>query len=400
MTIDLRHVDHLSLVWKGASPSGRAPAESQSSGFPDAHTVVVGFVTETSFDEVAAIGLSVGAPGSVATGLAAARASARDSAANGLAGARQRAEAFIRGGSTVSGGVGGSATALAVRTGGTRSSFSSSDDRVRTTSTFRGVKVEASSGERAFGLAVAVGAGGVGAAGAMGVTLATVMTEAWGGPGSLSAAARSTSTSTTMHTLARDELGVGAASASTRPARSRSTGSRSPGRAARILVRGAQAVITAAPGGRCRWHRHHLAGAGAARRHVVVGAASASTRPARSRSTGSRSPGRAARILVRGAQAVITDSTRGPLSVAPPPSCRRRETSRCHVVSGGVRSRDGGKRWPAARSPLPKVVATAARIAVLATTSSAIAAPREAWQRLVGTISQRPTVSLAPSWGT
>jgi hypothetical protein len=180
MTIDLRHVGHLSLVWKGASPSGRAPAESQSSGLPDARTVVGVFVTEPSFDEVAAIGLSVGAPGSVATGLAAPRASARDSAANGLAGARQRAKAFTRGGSTVSGGGGGSASALAVRTGGTRSSFSSSDDRVRTTSTFRGVKVEASSGERAFGLAVAVGAGGVGAAGAMGVTLATVMTEAWG----------------------------------------------------------------------------------------------------------------------------------------------------------------------------------------------------------------------------
>ncbi len=180
MTIDLRHVGHLSFVWKGASPSGRAPAESKSSGFPDANTVDGVFVTETSFDVVAAIGLSVGAAGSVAIGLAAARASARELAASGVGRARRRARAFNRGGSTVIGGGGDIATALAVRTGGTRSSFSSSDDRVGTTSTFRGVKVEASSGECAFGLAVAVGAGGVGAAGAMGVTLATVMTEVWG----------------------------------------------------------------------------------------------------------------------------------------------------------------------------------------------------------------------------
>ena len=256
MTIDLRHVGHLSLVWKGASPSGRAPAESQSSGLPDAHAVVGVFVTETSFDEVAAIGLSVGAPGSVATGLAA----ARDSAADGLAGARQRAKAFIRGGGTVSGGGGGSATALAVRTGGTRSSFRSSDDRVRTTSTFRGVKVEASSGERAFGLAVAVGAGGVGAAGAMGVTLATVMTEAWGHHGVAvsggsfnveiddddahigSGRAGSGGGVGIDATGAQPVNGIafaGAGGANPGPGGSRSTGSRSPGRAARILVRGA-----------------------------------------------------------------------------------------------------------------------------------------------------------------
>ena len=325
MTIDLRHVGHLSLVWKGASPSGRAPAESQSSGLPDAHAVVGVFVTETSFDEVAAIGLSVGAPGSVATGLAA----ARDSAADGLAGARQRAKAFIRGGGTVSGGGGGSATALAVRTGGTRSSFSSSDDRVRTTSTFRGVKVEASSGERAFGLAVAVGAGGVGAAGAMGVTLATVMTEAWGHHGV------AVSGGSFNVEIDDDDAHIGsgrAGSGGGRAGRSHRRGGRRSGgqpvngiafagagganpgpggiggdhRQHQGAAVGGTASILQAPGdilvshrewGRRRYRRDRRA---AGHGNAFAGAGGANPGPGGSRSTGSRSPGRAARILVRG----------------------------------------------------------------------------------------------------